>query len=67
MRSGGVVQLPALLAEAFEAQSLGHHGVTTLLANEPAFRSWQHGPEMIAQNAVGTANDLLSHFEPSAP
>jgi hypothetical protein len=61
------LQLSALPTEAFEVWFLGHHGVTALLADKPAAGFRQHAPEIVAQHAVRTANDLLSHVETSAP
>jgi hypothetical protein len=39
--------------------------MAALLADGPG-RPLQQRPEIIIQDAVGAANDLLSHFEPSA-
>jgi hypothetical protein len=56
------VQVPALLTEALEIPISRFYSVTTLLANKPSFQLRQHGPEVIAQNAVGAAHNLLSPF-----
>jgi hypothetical protein len=37
--------------------------MAALLADGPG-RPLQHRPEIIAQNAVGAANDVFSHFDP---
>jgi len=55
-------QLPALLAETLEIRISRFYRVATLLANEPAFQFRQHRPEVIAQNAIRTTNDPLSHW-----
>jgi hypothetical protein len=39
--------------------------VATLHAFKPTFRARQHGHEVITNNAVRAANDLLIHFGPS--
>jgi hypothetical protein len=51
----------AVAAAAFEIWVLGDHYVAALFADEP-FRSLQHWPPLIAQNAIWTTYDLLSHF-----
>jgi hypothetical protein len=39
------------------------HGiVSTLQAGKPAFHPADHRSEVVAQNAVGAAHDLLSHL-----
>jgi hypothetical protein len=60
--SCGPFQLPALPTEAFEIRISRFYCVATLLAYEPAFRSRQHWPELIAQDAVRATYDLLSHW-----
>jgi hypothetical protein len=41
--------------------------VTTLPADTPTFRARPHQSEIIAENTIRAANDLVSHFEPFAP
>jgi len=50
----------------FEPWVLRDYAVTALLADKQAFPAKQHRSEVIPQNAIRAANDLLNHFEPSA-
>jgi len=59
----GTAQLQAFVARAFEISVFRNHYMAALLADGPG-RPLQHRPEIIAQNAVGAANDVFSHFDP---
>src|SRR6266852_3749788 len=66
VRSRGVSQLHAIVARALEIWVIGNHYMAAHVADKPR-RPLQHRSELIAQNAVWTANYLLSHFELCAP
>jgi hypothetical protein len=63
-RSRRPVQLAALLTEAFELWFIGGRYVNAVQADKPTSRARQHRSEILAQNAIWAANDLVSHFEP---
>jgi hypothetical protein len=64
LRSSSPLHLQAVAAGAFEIWIFGNQHVAALFTDEP-FRSPQHRPALIAQHAIGTTYDLLSHLEGS--
>jgi hypothetical protein len=64
MTSSSPVYLRALPAGAFETWIIENHHMAALLADKPA-RALQHRPEAVAQHAIWTSNNFVSHFGPS--
>src|SRR5437868_9458690 len=62
--SGHAACLHAIVARALEIWVIGDDYMAAHVADKPGC-PLQHRPELIAQNAVGTANYLPTHFEPS--
>lgn len=59
--SRGPVHLLAFLAVTLVLGHAGVCGMTTLCADEPAFQSLQHGPEVLTQDAIRTSNNFAGH------
>jgi hypothetical protein len=55
------LQLDASMARTIVTGAVGKGHVATLIADKPSVHLWHHGPELDAENAIGTTNNFLGH------